>query len=233
MFTKTKYETMNITHFSLKHKNDKRVKKIVLLLLISLIVSAIISFITLYIDKSLKKAKAISMEKYESTSNSHNREIKKEKLMLKYYTDIMGKEKIAQSALTYCNLYNIPPSLFIAVINTESSFNPNAINKNKNGSIDRGLCQLNNKTFPYLKKDEFMDPEVNIKYGTYFFNWCLKKAKNNTVKALAFYNAGYGNVTRKKVGEHTLNYINKVITTQQKYDNGLEEYLKENSDLLE
>ena len=127
---------------------------------------------------------------------------------------ILSIQKISKS-------YGIETTLLLAIMRIESGFNPRAINHNKNGSIDRGLCQLNSNTFPNLKVKDFYNAEVNIKHGVGFLDWCLKKSKKNTVKALAFYNAGIGAVKKQKVGERTLNYINLVMKKKRDYDMGL------------
>ena len=103
-----------------------------------------------------------------------------------------------------------------------SAINPNAINYNYNGSVDRGLCQLNNKTFPNLSKQDFYNPETNIKLAASFLNWCLRNSDYNLVRALAYYNAGWGNVTNENVGDLTLNYIQKITTYKKTFDDELE-----------
>ena len=64
----------------------------------------------------------------------------KEKHKLKYFTKITGNREIAKFILLYSKQNKIEPTLLTAVIKTESAFNPKAINKNNNGSFDRGLC---------------------------------------------------------------------------------------------
>ena len=39
--------------------------------------------------------------------------------------------------------YNIDVEAYIATIWCESNFNPKAVNRNKNGTIDYGICQFN------------------------------------------------------------------------------------------
>ncbi|UKI53636.1 MAG: transglycosylase SLT domain-containing protein [Treponema sp.] len=52
---------------------------------------------------------------------------------------------------------DIPLSLAFALAYTESHYNVNAVNKNRNSSIDRGLFQLNNRSFPQLKEEDFFN----------------------------------------------------------------------------
>ena len=131
-------------------------------------------------------------------------------------------KNIAKLAITYSEKEGIETSLLVALMKTESNFNPNAINYNYNGSVDRGLCQLNNKTFPNLSKQDFYNPETNIKIAASFLNWCLRNSDYNLVRALAYYNAGWGNVTNENVGDLTLNYIQKITTYKKTFDDELE-----------
>lgn len=49
---------------------------------------------------------------------------------------------------TAAQLAGVDPSLFRAVLFTESGFNPSAYNANGNGTYDYGIAQLNSATFP-------------------------------------------------------------------------------------
>lgn len=68
--------------------------------------------------------------------------------------------------------YGISPHLLYAIAKTESSLNPAAINRNKNGSYDLGLMQINSSWFPKLRKfglDEkhLLDPCTSIHVGAW------------------------------------------------------------------
>lgn len=56
---------------------------------------------------------------------------------------VYGKDAIAAA-----NKAGIDPNLFVALIQSESSFNANAINVNTNGTTDYGIAQLNSRYFP-------------------------------------------------------------------------------------
>lgn len=138
------------------------------------------------------------------------------------YSSYIGNRTIASVVIDTCRKYDVDISLAIAIMKTESEFNPKAFNnKNTNGSIDRGLFQLNNRTFPFLKVDEFYDIETNIMYGVRHIRYCLDESKNNQVKAIAIYNAGGGSVSRGRVPEMTLNHINKTINYKLEIDREL------------
>lgn len=136
----------------------------------------------------------------------------------------------------YSNEYNIPKELICAVINTESSFNPNA--RSHAGAL--GIMQITEETFNWLQykmgiegtytKEELLDYETNIKFGTYFLSLLYNEFQNYDT-ALAAYNAGRGNVNKwledpkiSKEGvltnipfEETSNYIKKVNKAKLKY----------------
>jgi len=108
--------------------------------------------------------------------------------------------------------YGINPLIVYAIIKTESGFNPYAINKNKNGTYDIGLMQINSSWLPFLSKygytvNHLFDPCINAKVGTWILAKCISKFGYNW-KAIDCYNKG-NNATGKgayvwKVYEHML-----------------------------
>lgn len=73
--------------------------------------------------------------------------------------------------------YDIDPWLLRAIAKVESGFNPNAIGKNKNGTKDIGMMQINDKVWlPVLAKNGISkqmlhDPCVSVYVGA----WILKQ----------------------------------------------------------
>ena len=65
-----------------------------------------------------------------------------------FYFQITGDKNVSQAILTEAEANDIPISLAFALAYTESSYNAQAVNKNSNKTIDRGLFQLNNNSFP-------------------------------------------------------------------------------------
>ena len=189
---------------------------------IAFYVSLVVILFSFAESKSAAFAKNVSSDELENAQVKNDKISSKENIKLKYYTDLIENENIAKLAITYSEKEGIETSLLVALMKAESNFNPNAINYNYNGSVDRGLCQLNNKTFPNLSKQDFYNPETNIKIAASFLNWCLRNSDYNLVRALAYYNAGWGNVTNENVGDLTLNYIQKITTYKKSFDDELE-----------
>lgn len=106
--------------------------------------------------------------------------------------------------------YEVPFDLIKLVINTESSFNPNAVSS----SNAQGLMQLIPSTAKWLGVKNSMDPYQNIEGGTKYLRYLLDKYDNDLTLAVAAYNAGPGNVD--KYGgvppfKETQNYVKKIL----------------------
>lgn len=139
--------------------------------------------------------------------------------VLKFFEGITGSEKISEVILSNAVIHNIPPALAFALCEAESSYTPRAVNRsNRNGTVDRGLFQLNSATFPDLAAEEFFDIDENAKLGLGHLRWCLDTA-GTEVAALALYNAGSGTVNSARTGMTTLNYISRILKNRR----GIEE----------
>jgi hypothetical protein len=135
-----------------------------------------------------------------------------------FFSLITHSEEIAAVVLTNANEFGIPPSLAFALCWEESRYNPFAVNiKNRNKSIDRGLFQLNNASFPNLSEDDFYNPGINAYYGMAHLRWCLDLG-GSEVAALAMYNAGTTRVRSGGTPKNTLDYISRVLENQRKIE---------------
>ncbi len=94
--------------------------------------------------------------------------------------------------------YGIPKELIYAIIKQESGFNPKAYNKNKDGTEDRGLMQVNYqhnlrlmKEYGITDPNQLFDIETNIELGARilyenfqrFGNWAMAVKAYNGLKA--------------------------------------------------
>ena len=93
---------------------------------------------------------------------------------------------------------DLPPDLVAAVIYTESRFRDQESNAGA-----RGLMQVTPQTAELIEglsggstfeTDDLSDPDINIRYGTYYLRHLLDKFDQNMVAALAAYNGGETNV---------------------------------------
>lgn len=134
-----------------------------------------------------------------------------------FYLHVTGSRETALAILEEAEKNDIPLSLAFALAYTESHYNVNAVNKNRNASIDRGLFQLNNRSFPQLKEDDFFNPAISAKYGMSHLRFCMNIA-GNEVAALAMYNAGANKVRADNTPQSTLNYVGKIKSYQEKLD---------------
>ena len=139
--------------------------------------------------------------------------------VMEFFTAICSKEEIAWAILDSCDEFDIPPALAFALCWEESRFNSNAINRqNRNGSVDRGLFQLNNKSFPHLDITSFYDINTNVRYGIGHLRYCMNSSSSE-ISALAMYNAGTGRVRSIGAPEVTLNYTNRILENRRKLEN--------------
>jgi soluble lytic murein transglycosylase-like protein len=129
--------------------------------------------------------------------------------VLMFFSSLARSEKVAGAILDNAERNGIRTSLAFALALEESRFQPNAVNDNGD-SIDRGLFQLNSKSFPNLTAKEVFDPETNARFGLAHLRYCLNEAGND-VTGLAMYNAGNGRVGRGATPKRTLDYVSHVI----------------------
>lgn len=144
------------------------------------------------------------------------------------------KELIAE----YAEAENLERSLVAGVILNESKFRNEA--RSHKGAM--GLMQLMPDTAKWIAEqmedeafllEELNDPEINIRFGTWYLNSLHREFKGNEVLMLAAYNAGRGNVKEwmKKYQwdmefsdvqqipfKETREYVAKVLKSKQKYD---------------
>jgi soluble lytic murein transglycosylase len=93
---------------------------------------------------------------------------------------------------------DVPPDLIAAVIYSESRFRDQTSHAGA-----RGLMQITPATANLIEKlsggqtfkfEDLADPDINIRYGTFYLDYLIDKFDGNQVAALAAYNAGETNV---------------------------------------
>lgn len=112
--------------------------------------------------------------------------------------------------------YNVPPRLLESIAHVESNYRADAINRNKNGTFDVGVMQINSSWLPKLQKygielNDLYDPCTNIHVGAwilanevarYGYNW----------EAIGAYNAGpYTDKNRHRKLSQYRTYATRVL----------------------
>ena len=153
-------------------------------------------------------------------------------LVIDFFTRICGCRETAESILVNADANNISPALAFALAWEESRFNSQAVNsKNRDGSIDRGLFQLNNLSFPHIDTQAFFDTELNARYGMSHLRFCMD-AGGTEIAALAMYNAGTGRVRSTGTPHSTLDYIHRILLNKQRIDTQFRARLADHADVL-
>lgn len=111
----------------------------------------------------------------------------------------------------YAGKYGMDPYLLYTFIRTESGFNPQA-----HSEMDAiGLTQMTQETFEWVKGkiaadedltfEDLQDPEVSIRFGSYYIYRCLERYDWDVSTAAAAYHSGWTTVDRLlESGEYTL-----------------------------
>jgi soluble lytic murein transglycosylase-like protein len=141
-----------------------------------------------------------------------------------FFGEITQSLEVAQIILANADIYGIPPALAFALCWEESRFKVRAVNrKNRNNTTDRGLFQLNDKSFPKLSENEFFDPQTNSYYGLSHLRLCLDTA-GSLVAGLAMYNAGTVRVKADGTPKRTLDYVSNIMDSKQRLETLFEEH---------
>lgn len=128
-----------------------------------------------------------------------------------FYLRVTGNRDVTMAVLDAANREDIPLDLAFSLCHTESRFNRFAYNVNANGSIDRGLFQLNDRTFPRLEEDEFFAAETSARLGMKHLRFCMNVAGND-LTAVAMYNAGVTRVRNDQTPASTLRYVSRIAS---------------------
>ena len=118
--------------------------------------------------------------------------------------------------------YDLEPALLAAVIYEESHFDTRA--RSKTGAM--GLMQLQPETAKGIamrtggrrfRIADLFDPEINVRYGSWYLRHLLDRYDGDLPLALAAYNGGQGNVDRGVLFAETRAYVKSVIATRERY----------------
>ncbi|MBV8651565.1 MAG: lytic transglycosylase domain-containing protein [Alphaproteobacteria bacterium] len=98
----------------------------------------------------------------------------------------LSRAQIAEIVEQTAPDYNVDPKLVMAVIATESSFNPKAVS----AANAQGLMQLRPDTAQRFGVNDAFDPADNIRGGTKYLRWLIDNFRGDLSLVLAAYNVG-------------------------------------------
>ncbi|WP_300450733.1 transglycosylase SLT domain-containing protein [Accumulibacter sp.] len=113
--------------------------------------------------------------------------------------------------------YGVSPRLALAVIRTESNFNPAALSS-KNA---QGLMQLIPDTSARFNVKKPFDPEQNLRGGLAYLRWLLAYFEGDVSLVAAAYNAGEGAVNRYRgvpPYAETRGYVKRIMSLFKRDD---------------
>ncbi|MBW2282069.1 MAG: lytic transglycosylase domain-containing protein [Deltaproteobacteria bacterium] len=113
--------------------------------------------------------------------------------------------------------YRMDPALIKAVIHAESLFDAYAVSR----AGARGLMQLMPATARSIGVDNAFDPWQNIRGGTRYLRYLMRRFEGNLELSLAAYNAGADTVLRYggiPPYRETRRYVKRVLHFYRRYD---------------
>ena len=125
---------------------------------------------------------------------------------------------------------DVPADLIAAVIYSESRFRDQT-----SSAGARGLMQITPQTAQIIEQksggstftlEDLSDPDVNIRYGTFYLHYLLERFGGNEIAAIAAYNAGEtvvegwggANLTESDIQfDETRHYVDSVLSKRADY----------------
>jgi hypothetical protein len=135
-----------------------------------------------------------------------------------FYFNVPLSEDLQDYIRSLSEEYEVPMELILAIIEVESSFNPNAVS----GTDDYGYMQINSVNFDSLSEElgitNFFDPQQNILCGIYIISQHLKATDGDITKALMRYNNGPTGAKRLwEQGIYSTRHTDKINTAYEFY----------------
>lgn len=124
-----------------------------------------------------------------------------------------------------CADYEIPVELVLAVIETESSYQADAISPVGAKGLMQIIPEYHEDRMNRLNCTDLFDPYQNVKVGMDFLSELIEKYDGNLHKALTAYNYGQKGANDKFFGQGTYHteYSLKVLETTEKIKEGMTE----------
>lgn len=130
-----------------------------------------------------------------------------------------GKDYLSYVRALKGTFPQVDPALVMAIMETESSFDPNAYKGEPQiNDASRGLMQLLFSTAQWLgftgTVDKLCDPQTNIYFGMKFLQWLYGRCDGNLECIIMSYNEGNGNYRK---GKRVWTYYTKVLARLEKW----------------
>ena len=130
-----------------------------------------------------------------------------------FYHDIPLATELQDFVRDEAEQRGVPPELILAMMDQESDYRTNLVS----GTNDYGIMQINKVNHETLSKilgvTDFLDPEQNIRCGTYMIGELLAKYDGDMHRALTSYNRGESGANKyfKKNGTYETSYSRSII----------------------
>lgn len=138
----------------------------------------------------------------------------KSEKIFKFYDQFTKNRVLSFLLISNAISNNLPIDLVMAVAHEESEYCVNCEHKNKNGSIDYSVMQLNSKTFFMYTREYLMIPSNNIRLGVNKLREDYEKYSGSLLKSLIVYNSGDLN----GVSSDTVTYADDILQYESYLD---------------
>lgn len=142
-----------------------------------------------------------------------------------FFVDLTGAPETALPILYHAERADISLSLVFALAWVESRYEVDAVNLNST-SADRGLFQLNSRTFRTLTEEDFFHPDTNTYHGISYLRWCLD-VTGDEYTAVAVYNAGLTRVRAGRTPQSTQVYVKRIASFRETIQNRFDAYISD------
>jgi len=103
---------------------------------------------------------------------------------------------LPRSIFAFCfeeagRMYGIHPQILWSIAKVESNFDPSAVNRNRNGTYDFGVMQINSAWQSVLREEVWNglgDPCTNVCVGAWVLSQCIRRY-GHSWEAVGCYNA--------------------------------------------
>ena len=131
-------------------------------------------------------------------------------------------EEIQEFLYYLCKGYDIDFTFVMAIIQAESSFNPDIVSN----TGDYGLMQINKNNHAWITKTigvkDFTDPKENVRAGCFVIRKLFEKYQNPEMVLMAYHFGEHGAKTLWNEGIYDSKYSQQVLKYQQQFNEQME-----------